>query len=156
MAQKRLRISPQESAKIREAVDLLGSDTVRQIWRTEGKRLPSRERLANLETGTGKLTPSEKARLNQIVRNAPALSRLKERGEENTYTDSRNRVYSQQTKDRRIAHALKAWMLNGKEPGRDYRTQHPSVKKRQQKAIKALIYLGGEGMLHSDDPDYGT
>lgn len=154
MAQKRRTVSSAESAQLREATKLLGEDTVRQIWRTEGKRLPSRERLANLERGTGKLTPSEKARLNQITRNAPALSRLQERGEENTYTDSRGRIYSKTTKDRRIAHALKSWLQHGKEPGKDYRTQHPSQKRKQQRAIKALLYLGVD--IHSDDPDYGS
>jgi len=154
MAQKRKTISSGEAAQIREAVELLGGDTVRQIWRSEGKRLPSKERLSNLERGTGKLTPSEKARLNAITRNAPALSRLQETGEGNTYYDSRKRQYSQATKDRRIAHALKSWMLHGKEPGKDYRTQHPSAKKKQQKAIRALLYLGVD--LHSDDPAYGS
>lgn len=154
MASKRRTVSSAESAQIREATQLLGGDTVRQIWRSEGKRLPSRERLANLERGTGKLSPSEKARLNQITRNAPALSRLQERGEENTYYSSRRREYSKSTKDRRIAHALKSWMLHGKQPGTDYRTQHPSKKKQQQKAIKALLYLGVD--IHSDDPEYGS
>lgn len=151
---KRKQVSASQSDDIRKTVELLGGDTVRQIWRTEGKRLPSRARLANLEKGTGKLSPSEKARLNQIVRNRNALSRLQESGEGNTYLDTRKREYSKSTKDRRISHALKAWLLNGKEPGKDYRTQHPSDKKRQQKAIKALLYLGID--LHSDDPEYGS
>lgn len=154
MAQKKLRVNRDESARIREAVELLGGDTVRQIWRTEGKRLPSKQRLANLQSGTGKLSPSEKVRLNQIARNAPALSRLQEQGEERAYSDSRGRFLGDKIKERRIAHAMKAWMLNGKEPGRDYRTQHPSAKKKQQKAIKALLYLGVD--LHNDDPAYGS
>lgn len=155
MAQKRRRVSASDSLRIQETTDLLGDDTVRQIWRTEGKRLPSKQRLANLKAGTGRLSPSEKARLNKIVRNAPALSRLQESGEERGLLhNKRRRAYSRQYKDRAIAHALKAWMLNGKEPGRDYKTQHPSQKKRQQKAIRALVFLGVD--LHNDDPAYGS
>lgn len=151
---KRSRVSSAEAARIKETVEMLGGDTVRQIWRTEGKRLPSRERLANIEEGTGRLSPSEKARLNQLYRNRNALSRLQESGQENAYYDAYKREYTKSTKDRRIAHAMKSWMLHGKQPGVDYRMQYPGDKKKQQKAIKALIYLGID--IHSDDPDYGT
>lgn len=155
MAQKRTRVSSQEAARFREAANLLGGDTVRQIWRSEGKRLPSKERLANIERGTARLTPSEKARLNRIARNAPALSRLQESGEERGLLhDKRKRQLSRRYTDRAIAHALKDWMLHGKEPGKDYRTQHPKAKKSQQKAIKALLFLGVD--IHSDDPAYGS
>lgn len=152
---KRRRISSADAAQVKDTVSLLGEDTVRQIFRTEGKRLPSKQRLANLEKGTGKLTPSEKGRLNRIVRNRNALSRLQESGEERgRLHDKRKRQLSQRYTDRAIDHALKAWLLNGKEPGKDYRTQHPSDKKKQQKAIKALLFLGID--LHSDDPEYGS
>jgi hypothetical protein len=152
---KRRTIPAEDSAQLRSTVELLGEDTVRQIFRVEGKRLPSRERLANLEKGTGRLTPAEKGRLNRIVRNRNALSRLQESGEQRgRLHDKRKRELSQSYTNRAIDHALKAWLLNGKEPGRDYRTQHPSAKKKQQKAIKALLFLGVD--IHSDDPEYGS
>lgn len=152
---KRRTISASDAAQVKDTVSLLGEDTVRQIFRTQGKRLPSKQRLANLEKGTGKLTPAEKGRLNRIVRNRNALSRLQESGEDRgRLHDKRKRQLSQSYTNRAIDHALKAWLLNGKQPGKDYRTQHPSDKKKQQKAIKALLFLGID--LHSDDPEYGS
>lgn len=94
------------------------------------QRLMRPERLANLKAGKAKLKPWEVERLQQIQRNSAALKGLKGKKE------------VPKSKEYQVNRALRTWLVRGKEKDIPYETQGRGTKARQQKAIKALRYLG--------------
>ena len=131
------RISPQESERISELSSRLGSLEFRTLLSQTGgtKRTMRPERLGNLTAGRGKITEAEAERLALISANAPLLENL-----------SRKNQGKNKQKTRR---ALREWLTKGKEKGVRYSDQDKETRDEQQRAIKALRYLG-------IDPSEGT
>lgn len=142
MAQKRINITRGEAKRIRALERDLDDYTFRLLMTGGNNRLMRPERLENLKAGRGKLQPWEKERLSLISRNAPAIGALKERREDQPLYSSRKKQLATQTKDRAVGHALKDWLLRGKDKETVYDTQDRKSKSRQARAIRALHFLG--------------
>lgn len=91
------------------------------------------ERLENIKAGRGKLQPWEAERIRILQTNQSALGRLAKQEGEISKPAKRHR-----------GKALKDWVLMGKEKETPYDTQAPNLKRKQQRAIKALYFLGVE------------
>lgn len=142
MAEKRIRIQPGQSRKVRGLLRELDEYSVRTILTGEGDRLLRPERLANLREGKAKLTASEQERLEKAYANREALSSLKKKQRGREILAKSGREVSTRTKQRRENQALRSWVFHGKDRETPYDVQAPQDKSAQQPAIHALFYLG--------------
>jgi hypothetical protein len=108
------------------------------------------ERLANLQSGKGKLQPWEEERLRLASKNLPALESLKEKQAGREVLSKRGKELSRGEKARRENRAIRTWLLRGKEQGVQYDTQGYKDKDKQQRAIHALFYLGIDPVRDKD------
>lgn len=131
------RISPQESGRISELSSRLGNLELRTLLSDTGgtKRLMRPERFNNLTSGRGRISAAERERLALIQTNAPLLEKLSAKGEG-----------KQKSK---VNRALRDWITLGKGKGVSYKDQSEDEKREQQRAIRALRFLGV-------DPSEGT
>lgn len=127
------RISRQESERISDLSSRFGGLEFRTLMSDTGgtSRLMRPERLRNLAGGRGRISAAERERLALIQTNAPLLEKLSEKNKQKNPT--------------KIRHALRDWIKYGKQKGEQY----PGSKEDQQKAIRALGFLG-------IDPSEGT
>ena len=132
------RISSPESERISELSSRLGPLEFRTLMSETGgpTRLMRPERLDNLIAGRGRISKAEQERLALIQTNAPLLENL----------SKKNANRKQQFK---VRHALRNWLVSGKAKAVPYSEQDKEAKENQQRAIKALRFLG-------IDPSEGT
>lgn len=130
--------------RLRKIRDELGSQTARTLLTGQKSRLMRPERLSNLTGGRGKLQPWERERIDLIMANLPALGALQEKRGDQPLYNKRKEKLSAKTKERLTGRALRTWMIRGKEEGIPYDSQGGTKKKRQQRAIQALYFLGVE------------
>jgi hypothetical protein len=124
------RVSSSEAKRIAELRESLGDRTFRTLMTGGNKRLMRPERMGNLTGGRGTLKPWERERLALISRNSQALQNLKTKRE----------VPSSQ--EYKVNRAVRTWLVRGKERDIPYESQGPKTRGKQQKAIRALKYLG--------------
>lgn len=129
------RITGSESAQVFELERRLGSRTFRQVMTPAGKRLLRPERLENLLLQRGRISQEESERLQLVQSNARAIENLERKNADKPRW--------------KVRRAIRDWLENGKAPGIDYKNQDQETKQNQQRAIRALRYLGV-------DPSEGT
>jgi hypothetical protein len=130
MAQRATTISKGDANRIVKLRRDLGDKTFRTMMTGGNQRLMRPERASNLAAGSGKLRPWERERLAVISRNSAAIKALKGKREVSS------------GKEYQVNRALRNWVVRGKDKDTDYGAQSPSKKRSQQKAIKALKFLG--------------
>jgi len=150
MAQKRVRISRSDQARLGRMLDNTDEYTVRVILTGGKSRLMRPERLANLQSGKGKLQPWEEERLRLASKNLTSIESLKEKQRGKEVLGKRGKELSRGEKERRENRAIRTWMLRGKEKGVQYDTQKTRDKDKQQRAIHALFYLGVDPVRDKD------
>lgn len=150
MAQKRVRISRSDQARLGRMLDKTDDYTVRVILSGGKQRLMRPERLANLQAGRGKLQPWEEERLRLASKNLPAIESLKGKQDDREVLSKRGKELSTGEKQRRENRAIRTWLLRGKEKTVPYDTQKTRDKSKQQRAIHALFYLGVDPVRDKD------
>jgi hypothetical protein len=134
MAQKRINVTRGQAQRVRQLERSIGDEYTLRILLSGGKqRLMRPERLQNIKAGTAKLQPWEAERIKQLQVNQSALGRLAKTEGDLSKPQQRQR-----------GKALKDWVTKGKEKETPYDTQNPKQKRKQQRAIKALYFLGVE------------
>ena len=121
------RISKKDSKSVANLSNKIGEKTLRQILSPEGGRLISRRRLANLESGSGKLTEAEQARLRSAAGNTRKIQTLK--------------ATNQSKRDYRVNRAIASWVQHGKTEDVEWSSLSGAEKEDGMKAIKALAFL---------------
>lgn len=129
------RISASESAEILELARTIDPLLLRTLLSDEQKRLMRPERLENLESGKGRLSDAEAARLQEVRTNRQSIRNL-----------ARKTGGKQPFKDR---HAIRTWVRKGKSKGVEFKDQNIEKRHEQLAAIRALRFLG-------IDPSDGT
>lgn len=129
------RVSRSQAAQIQKLSDKFGSVEFRTLLTGEGRRLIRPERLANLQSGRGKLSESEARQLKRINANSSNLGNL---------IDKRK----SEPKRQRVR-AAKTWLKHGKTKDTDWGSLTPEEKDQYLPAIRSLSYLGV-------DPESGT
>ena len=117
------RISSSEAKRISELRSTLGDRTLRQLLTQEDKRLIRPERLAHLESGSGKLSESEARQLKAISKNSTLLKNLKAKAKEK--------------REFKVNRSLRIWLNQGK--AKDEPIQEQETK---DKVVRALGFLG--------------
>jgi hypothetical protein len=150
MAQKRVRITRSDQYRLGRLADNLDSYSIRVILSGGNQRLMRPERLANLQSGRGKLQPWEEERLRLVSKNLPAIESLKDKQGDREVLSKRGKELSKTEKERRENRAIRTWLLRGKEKEIAYDTQKTRDKGKQQRAIHALFYLGVDPVSDKD------
>src|SRR5215472_5316342 len=150
MAQKRVRISRSDTYRLGRMLDKTDEYTVRTILSGGNQRLMRPERLANLQAGRGKLQPWEEERLRLASKNLEGIDDLRGKQADREVLSKRGKELGSREKERRENRAIRTWLLRGKEKGVAYDTQKTRDRKKQQRAIHALFYLGVDPVRDKD------
>lgn len=127
------RVSQREANEISELANRLGDRRFRTLMAPEGKRIVSKQRLANLSAGRGKLTETERQRLGDIETNSRAIQALGKKADK----ESPGRPYLGNR-------AIRTWLNHGKEKGVQRAAKGTSTRAGENEAIRALFFLGVE------------
>ena len=150
MAQKRVRISRSDQARLGRMLDKTDDYTVRVVLSGGNQRLMRPERLENLRSGRGKLQPWEEERLRLASKNLSGIESLKDKQGDREVLSKRGKELGGREKAIRENRAIRTWLLRGKESGVQYDTQAARDKGKQQRAIHALFYLGVDPVRDKD------
>lgn len=129
------RISAQQSVRISELQERLGSARFRTLMTESDRRLVRPERLTKWMQGSGRISPEEAERLAVISTNASLIEILARKNEHK--------------RSFKVNRAIRDWVTTGKAKGVNYKDQDSETRAKQQAAIKALRFLG-------IDPSEGT